>query len=467
MEAAKLQITAIAKEIEDWVVMKSPEGPGEGTNIAVVTYATNGESLSQTDPHSEDVRVFGVFKGVSSNEYLIERASDSGVDRYGVSETAPEGTELALEQVAVCPGDIVGVTPLNSHGERIWNQHGGGHGVLNLGVVVLNVEYEGGAGNEAELLDTLHDMAVDCHEVPRDEYLALTNDLDRMAYKTSGLAVQAWLEEFTKRVELDWGAADRGEWSPSRLSFVTFVNSVSSFSITLPTGNDVIYMMGLEYQSPPVDAYGYRDYNDNLVLLASDGTQSAVGKEFFVEEQNGRIGLRVLGCAFNRGACGISFNRYNVDLTKVRIKEPCAFALAASSSRPEQKMLNSVRAFRDRYMTVIPRASQYVDLYRRHTFELWRMVAAHREIREKAKTLLPNVVKLIQTMKDEKPATLEDPTVRDIKNLADLVLEKASPGLKDAISSVMPDLDKFSGKNMYQILHFLKQTKYGGRQQKS
>jgi len=463
---AKLRIPDVAKEIEDWVVMRSPEGPGEGTNIAVVTYATNGESLSQIDPHSEDVKVFGIFKGVWSNEYLIEREKDSGVERYGVSETALEGTMLALEAVPVCPGGVAGVTALNSHGKRIWNQHGVGRGVLNLAVVVLNVGYEEDAGNEAELLDALHDMAVDCHEVPRDEYLALTTDLDRMAYKTSGLAVQAWLEEFGKRVDLDYDAADRGEWSPPRLSFVTFAKIVSSYAITLPTENRVIHMMGLEYQPPPVDAYGYRDYNDNLVLLASDGTQSAIGKEFFVEEPNGRIGLQVLGCAFNRGVCGISFSRYNVDLTKIRIKQPCAFLLLGSS-RPEYKMINSVRAFRDRYMMAIPRAREYADLYRWHSFELWRMVAAHREIREKAKTLLPKGVKLIQTMKDEKPATLEDSTVREIKNLADLVLEKASPGLKDAISSVMPDLDNFSGKSMYEILHFLKQIGYGGREQKS
>jgi len=75
------------------------------------------------------------------------------------------------------------------------------------------------------------------------------------------------------------------------------------------------------------------------------------------------------------------------------------------------------------------------------------MVAAHREIREKAKTLLPKVVKLIQTMKDEKPVTLEDSTVTDIKNLAELALEKVSSGLKDAISTIIPDLDNFSGKS--------------------
>jgi len=46
-------------------------------------------------------------------------------------------------------------------------------------------------------------------------------------------------------------------------------------------------LLKLKLKDKHFEEAGYRDYSNNLVLLASDGTQSAIGKEFFVEEQTG------------------------------------------------------------------------------------------------------------------------------------------------------------------------------------
>ena len=108
----------------------------------VVTWASNGESFAQQDPDSKDVNVFGIFKGVSSDEFLIERGSD----RYGVSGAAPQGTRLAEDTVPICPQGVA--DGLDSKGKRIWSQTSSNRGVINLGVVVLNVGYSNGAANE-------------------------------------------------------------------------------------------------------------------------------------------------------------------------------------------------------------------------------------------------------------------------------------------------------------------------------
>ena len=131
-----------------------------------------------------------------------------------MSEGAFQGTHLSEDSVAICPASVAG--GLNSKGKRVWSQTTANHGAINLGVVVLNVGYSDGVANEAELLDRLHDMAVDAHEEVYAEYDALGGDLDRLAYKTSGQSVDTWIAAFKKRAELELGAADRDEWSPLR-----------------------------------------------------------------------------------------------------------------------------------------------------------------------------------------------------------------------------------------------------------
>ena len=185
---------------------------------------------------------------------------------------------------------------------------------------------------------------------------------------------------------------------PPAVAFVSWVKSVSDYRMVLAMENWVITMLGLEAVPAPGSGYGYRNYSNTLVPLAEG--DSAIGKEFFIESDNGRIGVRLLGCDYHAGVCGVWFTYYNVDLTKVRIKKPCAYALVASESPADRRMLREVREFRDHYLAAFPRGRMYIDLYRAHTFELWRLVAADREIRGQAKALLPYVVRLVRTWRE-------------------------------------------------------------------
>ena len=449
IEMRRLSQAEVLKRVDAVVTGLVPESPGEGTNIVVVTWASNGENFAQHDPDTKDVNVFGIFKGVSSNEFLIERETD----RYGVSEGAPQGTHLAEDSVPTCPEGVEG--GLNSKGKRIWSQTTTNRGVINLGVVILNVGYSNGPANEAELLDRLNDMAMDAHEEVFFEYSALGGDLDRLAYKTSGQAVDTWIAAFKKRAELEFEAADRGEWSPPAVAFVSFVKTVSDYRVVLAIQNYIITMLGLETVPPPGLGQGYRDYSDTLVPLAEG--DSAIGKEFFLESDNGKIGLRVFGCDYNTSECGVWFTYYNVDLTRAKIKEPCAIAEVASESPADMRMLRHIREFRDKYLTVFPRGKMYIDLYRTHTFEMWRLVATNLEIRKQAKALLPQVVRLVRTWRESEPARLDQETSEGIKKLANLVRGQASAQLRNSIDKILPDLEKFQDLSLGKILLVLQE----------
>ena len=433
----------------------APESPGEGTNIVVVTWASNGESFAQHDPDAKDVNVFGIFKGVSSNEFLIERGSD----RYGVSEIAVQGTHLSEESVPICPEGVEG--GLNSKGKRVWSQTTSNHGAINLGVVVLSVGYSDGVANEAELLDRLHDMAVDAHEEVHAEYDALGGDLDRLAYKTSGQGVDAWIAAFKKRAELELGAADRGEWSPPAVAFVSWVKSVSDYRMVLTMENWVITMLGLEAVPAPGSGYGYRNYSNTLISLAEG--DSAIGKEFFIESDNGKIGVRLLGCDYHTGACGVWFTYYDVDLTRVKIKEPCPFAEVAAESPADRRMLRQVREFRDQYLVAFPRGRMYIDLYGAHTFEMWRLVATDPEIRKQARVLLPHIVRLVRTWRESEPARLDQATIEGIEKLAYLARERVSSQLQNSMNKVLPDLKRFKGRSLGEILLILREFDFPGK----
>jgi hypothetical protein len=445
----------VLQEVDVVVKGLAPESPGEGTNIVVVTWASNGESFAQHDPDAKDVNVFGIFKGVSGNEFLIERGSD----RYGVSEMAVQGTHLSEGSVPICPEGVEG--GLDSKGERVWSQTTANHGAINLGVVVLNVGYSDGAANEAELLDRLHDWAVDAHEEVFFQYDALGGDLDRLAYKTSGQGVDTWIAAFKTRVELELGAADRGEWSVPLLDFVSWVKSVSDYRLVLAMENWVYAMLGLDPVPYPGSGFGYRDYSNTLVPLAEG--DSAIGKEFFIESDNGKIGLRLLGCDYHTGACGAWFTYYDVDLTRVKIKEPCAYAEAAAESPADRRMLRQVREFRDQYLAAFPRGRTYIDLYRAHTFEMWRLVATDPEIRRQAKALLPHVVRLVRTWREREPARLDQVTIEGIKNLADLAGSRASAQLRSSMDKVLPDLEKFKDRSLGEILLVLRELDFPGK----
>lgn len=447
-KARRLAQADVIKSIDTVVLGLADESPGEGTNIVVVTWASNGESFAQHDPDAQDVNVFGIFKGVSSNEFLIERGSD----RYGVSAAAPQGTHLAEDTVPICPSGDLG--SLDSKGKRVWSQTTTNRGVINLGVVVVNVGYSNGAANEDELLDRLNDMATDAHEEVFFEYSALGSDLDRLAYKTSGQAVDAWIAAFKQRAELEWGAADRGEWSPPAVAFVSWVKSVSDYRVVLAIGNYVITMLGLETVPAPGSGYGYRDYSNTLIPLAEG--DSAIGKEFFLESENGRIGLRAFGCDYHLGECGISFAYYDVDLTRVKIEEPCAFVEVASESRPDMRMVRQVREFRNRYLAAFPRGQTYSDLYRRHQYETYRLVALDPEIRKQAKPLLQKVVRLVKTWRESEPERLDQATIEGVRNLAELARGRASAQLRNSMDKVLPDLEKFQDLSLGEILLVLR-----------
>ncbi|MHC4687218.1 MAG: hypothetical protein ACYTBX_19505 [Planctomycetota bacterium] len=448
-KALQLSQADVLKSVDTVVIGLTDESPGEGTDIVVVTWASNGESFAQHDPDAKDVNVFGIFKGVSSNEFLIERGSD----RYGVSETAPQGRHLAEDSVSTCPTGVAG--SLNSKGKRVWSQTTSNHGVINLGVVVVNVGYSNGAANEDELLDRLKDMAMDAHEEVFFEYSALGSDLDRLAYKTSGQAVDTWIAGFKQRAELELGASDRGEWSPPAVAFVNWVKSVADYRAILAIGNHVITMLGLETVPAPGSGYGYRDYSDTLVPLAVG--DSAIGKEFFLESDNGKIGLRVLGCDYHTGECGIWFTYYDVDLTRVKIGQPCAFALAASSSRADMRMVRQVREFRDRYLSAFPRGQTYIDLFRRHRLETWRLVATDSKIRNQAKALIPKIAQLVKTWRETEPERLDQATIEGITNLMELSGNRASAQLRNSMDKVLPDLKKFQDLSLGEILLVLQE----------
>jgi hypothetical protein len=326
--------------------------------------------------------------------------------------------------------------------------------VINLGVVVLNVGYSNGAANEDELLDRLHDWAMDAHEEVFFEYSALGGDLDRLAYKTSGRAVDTWIAEFKHRVELEWDAPDRGEWSPPAVAFVNWVKSVADYRVVLAIGNNVITMVGLETVPAPGSGYGYRDYSETLVPLAAGG--SAIGKEFFLDSDNGTIGLRVFGCDYHSGECGVWFTYYDVDLTRVKIGQPCAFLLAASSSRADMRTVRQVRGFRDRYLAAFPRGQTYIDLSRRHRLEAWRLVATDPKIRNQAKALIPKVARLVKTWRDSEPERLDETTIAQIKDLAELAEVRASAQLRKSIAEVLPDLEHFRDLTLGEILLVLR-----------
>ncbi len=423
------------------------ESPGEGVNIVVVTWASNGESFAQKNPDVKDVNVFGVFRSVSADEYLIERGSD----RYGVSEYALQGTNLAEGTVPICPAGVSG--SLTSKGKRVWSQTSNSHGVINLGVVVLAVGYSNGAANETELLDRLNDMAADAHEEVYYEYSALGTNLDRLAYKTSGHAVDTWISAFKYRAELDLGASDRGEWSPPAVSFVSLVKSVMEHRVVLAIGNYVVTMRGLEAVPAPGSGYGYRNYSDTLVPLAAG--DSAIGKQFMLEADNGTIGLRVLGCDYHSGQCGIWFTYYSVDLTNVKIDNPCAFTEVASSSPADRRVVREVREFRDQYLTAFPRGRMYADLYRAHTFEMWRLAAADRNIQKQAKVLLPKVVQLVRTWRDAEPARLDAATIESIHKLASVARERSSAQLQRSMDRVLQDLERFQDRSLGEVLLIL------------
>jgi len=452
-DSLKLSQVEVLQRVDLVIKGLAPESPGEGTDIVVATWASNGESFAQHDPDTKDVNVFGIFKGVSSNEFLVQRGSNL----YGVSEGASQGTHLAEDSVSVCPEDADG--SLKSKGKRIWSQTSNNRGVINLGVAVVNVGFSTEAVDEDELLDRLKDMAMDAHEEVFIEYSALGSDLDRLAYKTSGQAVDTWIAGFKQRAELEYDAADRGEWSPPAVSFVSWVKSVADYRVVLALGNHVITMLGLEAVPAPASGYGYRDYSGTLVPLA--GGDGAIGKEFFVESDNGRIGLRVLGCGYHSGDCGISFTYYDVDLTRARIQEPCAFVEAASESRANMRMLRQVRDFRDQYLAAFPRGKAYIDLYRAHTFEMWRLVATNPEIRKQAKALLPQVIRLVRTWRESEPAQLDRATVGGIQKLASLVQDRASAQLQRSMAKVLPDLESFKDQSLGEILLVLKEFDFG------
>jgi hypothetical protein len=448
IKARRLAQADVLKSVDAVVLGLADESPGEGTDIVVVTWASNGENLGKQEPESKDVNVFGIFRGVSSDEFLIERGSD----RYGVSAGAPQGTHLAEDTVPICPEGVAG--SLDSRGKRVWFQTTTNRGVINLGVVILNVGYSNGAANENELLDRLHDMAVDVHEYVYAEYEALGSDLDKLAYETSGQAVDTWIDQFKKRAELELNAADRGEWSPPAVAFVNWVKSIADYRAVLAIGNHVITMLGLETVPAPGSGYGYRDYSNTLVPLA-DG-DSAIGKEFFLESENGKIGLRVFGCDYHTGDCGIWFTYYDVDLTRVKIGQPCAFVLAASSSRPDQRTVRMVREFRNRYLAAFPRGQTYIDLSRRHRLETWRLVATDSDIRNQAKALIPKVARLVRTWRETEPERLDQTTIEGIRKLAELARGRTSTQLQKSIDTVLEDLEHFQDLSLGEILLVLR-----------
>ncbi len=442
----------VLKNVDTLVAGLADESPGEGTNIFVATWASNGPSLNQQNPEFKDVNVFGPFLGVSTDEFLIER----GDQKIGVSSMAPQGTHLAEDSIPTCPDGVSG--SLNSHGKRIWSQTVTGHGVINLGVVVLNVGYTGGGTNEDELSDRLNDMAMDAHEDVYNEFSALTSDLDKLAYQTSGNAADTWIAGFLERVSLELAASDRGEWSPPAVSFVHWVQSVADFRVVLPTANHTISLLALESVPAPGSGYGYRNYSGILVPL-TDG-DSAIGQEFFLESESGRIGMRVLGCDFHSGNCGIWFTYYDVDLTHVQIAQPCAYATVAEESGAGMKSVRAVQQFRDQYLKALPRGRMYADLYRANTFQMWRHVVANRDIRDQAMALMPKVTQLVKTWRDPEPARLDQDTIASIKQLAELARKRASAQLQHAMDQVLPDLDHFQDLSLGQILLVLKEMDF-------
>jgi hypothetical protein len=433
---------AVLKQVDTVFQLIQDEEPGWGSNIVVVTWASNGENMNVQNPPDKDVNVFGIYKGVASNEYLIER----GTEKYGVSETAPQGIHLANESIPVCPSGISGT--LSSRGKRIWSQTSPGHGVINLGIVILNVGYSNGSENEDELLDRLHDHAVDAHEEVNDEYSALSSTLDKTAYQTSGNAVDTWISAFKNRVELDYGASDRGEWSPPSVSFVTFVKTVDAYRVVLAIGNNVKTMMGLS--SITGGGQGYYDYNDQLIPL--NVGDSGIGQEFFKESYNGKVGLRVLGCDFQSGECGSWFTYYAVDLTKIRINEPCYLNAAASSSPANQRLLRPMRRFRDEYLNKLPKGNALHIQYKKHTFEMWTLTESSPEMKHLAKQSLHHLNSLVKTWRDRKPEVITEEKIATFKELASLMKERASPNLKKSIDSFMSDVDSFDNLSLGQVL---------------
>jgi hypothetical protein len=230
---------------------------------------------------------------------------------------------------------------------------------------------------------------------------------------------------------------------------------IDSYRVVLAIGNNVKAMMGLS--SIPGGGQGYYDYNSQLIPLNTG--DSGIGQEFFTESYNGKLGLRVLGCDFHSGECGSWFTYYAVDLTKVKIKEPCYLNTAASSSPANQRLLRPMREFRDEYLNLLPAGKALHEEYKKHTFEMWTLVESSPKMKCLARQSLCHLDSLVTKWRDRKPELVTKEKIDTIKELASLMKERASPNLKKSIDNFVRDVDDFENLSLGQVILALSDKK--------
>lgn len=116
------------------------------------------------------------------------------------------------------------------------------------------------------------------------------------------------------------------------------------------------------------------------------------------------------------------------------------------------KALDDWRAFRDNEMRRSVAGRNYIRLLETHTVELLQLVVREGRLREQAIELLRRVDGVVRSRHDAKPKTFDAELITEAGQLAERVVAKGSPALKQAIAGLRADLKHFSGKTAAQGL---------------